>query len=516
MFNLFDYILSLFNQNGENAAKNKDLKLILKKLIAKKCKYLTKDKILMQAFANKFFSLYEQTVILKDFFDKTLFHKDESRRKLFLHFYIDSFLSEDLKKKKDSFEKNLIVKRLQESTNPQKTLEVIEHDFVNFKKNYQRDNIPQVEDEYNFFYHLYHLVSFDFESFFIKMDLSFNPNLPKNPILKDCDATRICDDLKDFYYTIVALKRSPENTNNSIEKLVGRYSEDNLKTVVEKIKNAINAIFKLLQNELSPEIILNVIRYIDSDPYMKIKVSAEYVTILDNFRKEITAMFAKTKEDALNVFNNESIQNEISKLFENVQVERIVDYTDDLIVLLDERNLELKGMQALRVAKTFIKVYEDNYKEQINIFLVNGLFNDKDFQRDFSDAYFRVNELKAESLATEKEITSNPECSLNTLESLMSTPKSSITEKKIRMLTSEINLTVNMHLRRCFSCIHGFAARMEEVLKDYKSQPPQKISNIRNIKGSGTKEFISSMVEMYSLMVKYLKLSKRIIPSDEK
>ena len=68
MFNLFDYILSLFNQNGENAAKNKDLKLILKKLIAKKCKYLTKDKILMQAFANKFFSLYEQTVILKDFF----------------------------------------------------------------------------------------------------------------------------------------------------------------------------------------------------------------------------------------------------------------------------------------------------------------------------------------------------------------------------------------------------------------------------------------------------------------
>ena len=227
-------------------------------------------------------------------------------------------------------------------------------------------------------------------------------------------------------------------------------------------------------------------------------------------------MFAKTKEDALNVFNNESIQNEISKLFENVQVERIVDYTDDLIVLLDERNLELKGMQALRVAKTFIKVYEDNYKEQINIFLVNGLFNDKDFQRDFSDAYFRVNELKAESLATEKEITSNPECSLNTLESLMSTPKSPITEKKIRMLTSEINLTVNMHLRRCFSCIHGFAARMEEVLKDYKSQPPQKISNIRNIKGSGTKEFISSMVEMYSLMVKYLKLSKRIIPSDEK
>ena len=57
---------------------------------------------------------------------------------------------------------------------------------------------------------------------------------------------------------------------------------------------------------------------------------------------------------------------------------------------------------------------------------------------------------------------------------------------------------------------------MEEVLKDYKSQPPQKISNIRNIKGPGTKEFISSMVEMYSLMVKYLKLSKRIIPSDEK
>ena len=86
MFNFLDYIFALFNKNSENAAKNKELKLILKKLIAKKCKYLAKDKILQQAFSNKIFSLYEQTLVLKDFFDKTLFHKDENRRKLFLYF----------------------------------------------------------------------------------------------------------------------------------------------------------------------------------------------------------------------------------------------------------------------------------------------------------------------------------------------------------------------------------------------------------------------------------------------
>ena len=173
-------------------------------------------------------------------------------------------------------------------------------------------------------------------------------------------------------------------------------------------------------------------------------------------------------------------------------------------------------MQALKVTKTLIKIYEENYREQINIFLVNGLFNDKEFQRDFSDAYFRVNELKGEFLMTEKEITNNPENSLTTLESLMSTPKSAITEKKIRMLTSEINSIINTHLRYCFSCIPNFASRMEEVLRDYKSQASLKISNIRSLKGSGTKEFIMSMAEMYSMMVKYLKLSKKIIPSEEK
>jgi hypothetical protein len=168
------------------------------------------------------------------------------------------------------------------------------------------------------------------------------------------------------------------------------------------------------------------------------------------------------------------------------------------------------------VTKTFIKVYEENYKEQINIFLVNGLFNDKEFQRDFSDSYFGVNSLKGENLQTERDFTNNPETSLTTLESLMSTPKSAITEKKIKMLTAEINSIINMHIRHCFSSVHSFAGRMEEILKDYKSQAPQKISNIRSLKGSGTKEFILSMVELYSMMVKYLKLLKRIIPSEEK
>ena len=233
-------------------------------------------------------------------------------------------------------------------------------------------------------------------------------------MLKNCDAVRISDDLKDFYYIITALKRISDISNNSIEKLIGRYSNENAKSTAEKIKSSINTIFKLLQNDLSAEIILCMIRYIDSDPYLKIKVVAERVTILDSYRKEIGNMFAKTKQEALNIFNNESIQNEISNLFKNTQLERIHDYTDELIVRLDEHNLELRGMQALNVTKTFIKIYDEAYREQINIFLVNGLFNDKEFQRDFSDAYFRVNELKGENLTTEKEITTNPENSLTT------------------------------------------------------------------------------------------------------
>lgn len=516
MLNLFNYILTLFNKNNEDVSKNKDLKLILKKLADKKCKYISKDKVLLQPFANKMFSLYEQTLPLKDFFDKTLFNKDEARRKLFLHFYVDSFLPEESRKKKDNFEKKLIAKRLCESSNPQKTLELIEHDFADFKKNYDHENMPDVETEYIFFYHLYHLVTFDFESLFIKMDLSFNPNIPQVPALKNCDAARICDNLKDFYYITAALKRVPENSNNSIEKLIGRYSDENVKNIAGKMKSSINTIFKLLQSDLSVEIILCMIRYIDSNPYLKIKVSAEHIVILDVYRKEMGNVFAKTKEDALNIFNKESIQNEISSLFKNTKLERIQDYTDELIVSLDEHNLELRGMQALNVTKTFIKIYDETYREQINIFLVNGLFIDKEFQRDFSDTYFKMNELKEENLTTEKEITANTENSLATLESLLSTSTTAVTEKKMKMITAEINLVVNMHLRHCFSCVYGFASKMEEILNDCKSQPPKKISNIRSIRGSGTKDFISSMTEMYSMMIKYLKLLKRIIPSEEK
>lgn len=516
MFNLFTYILALFNRNSEEALKKKDLKLILKKLTDKKRKYISKDRILLQPFANKMFSLYEQTLPLTDFFDKTLFNKDETRRKVFLHFYIDSFLPEELGKRKDNFEKKLIAKRLCESSNPQKTLELIEHDFMDFKKNYEHESMPDVESEYNLFYQLYQLANFDFESLFIKMDLSFNPNIPQVPTLKNSDATRISDDLKDFYYIIVALKRIPENANNSIEKLIGRYSNENAKNIAGKIKNSIDAIFKLLQNDLSMKIILCMIRYIDSNPYLKIKVSAENIAILDTYRKEIGNSFAKTKEEALNIFNNESIQNEISTLFKNIQLERIHDYTDELIIHLDEYNLELHGMQALNVTKTFIKVYNETYREQINVFFVNGLFNDKEFQRDFSDAYFKMNELKAENLATEKEITTNPENSLATLESLLSTVVNTMTEKKIRMITAEINVTINMHIHHCFSCVHEFASKMEEILNDYKSQTPKKIANIRSVRGSGTKDFISLMIEMYSMMVKYLKLIKRFIPSEEK
>lgn len=463
------------------------------------------------------FYLYEQTIVIKEFLEKTLFTADPQKQKLFLGFYVESFLTEEEKNKKNRFEKENILKKLLEADHFEKTFSAIENDFYDLKKNFHSTNLPQVEPEYNFFYHLHHLVTFDFDLFFSKVNSSFHSKMLKAPTVNNLRGTKIVNELKDFYYTIATLTKKI-NPEKSIEQLWIRAKGEDGKVWVKKTQDTISNAYKILQSDLSPEIILNLIRYIESSPKLKIKTSSSFISILHTHRKEMYETFLKTKEIVLQLYSEKSMKNEIVKLFGSDFLLPIPGYNEELISLLEEKgNSEIKAIKGVKLLKTFIlKVYEENYREIINTFLIEGFFIDKDFQTSFADAYFQINGLKNLYQEFETDMNSSTSNSFKTLLTLLISSKTIINSNKIQMTTEIINEKILIIQKKGAEILHRFGKELFTALNEYKLPKPEKISNIRSLKGAGNREFISSMVDFYKRISLYLKLSQTFIYTEKK
>ena len=163
--NFFQYLIYLFKGDNDSIYKIRELNLIYKTFTSSRYKYVTKDRHITQQFLNKIFNLLKSVLICYDFFDSTLFSNDDTRKRVFTRFYIESFLPEQDLDLKDKFSKEFIIKRLQESDNPNKTIQSIEQEFNDFKAKFNNAEFAAVEVEYNFFLSLRHLCLFNFEGF---------------------------------------------------------------------------------------------------------------------------------------------------------------------------------------------------------------------------------------------------------------------------------------------------------------------------------------------------------------
>ncbi|HRU44460.1 MAG TPA: DUF5312 family protein, partial [Spirochaetota bacterium] len=168
--------------------------------------------------------------------------------------------------------------------------------------------------------------------------------------------------------------------------------------------------------------------------------------------------------------------------------------------------------------KTFIMVnYETNIKETVNTLILEGFFTEKEYQTQFSNIFFAINELKESFLEQEEIIANSGSYSLRNLQMFLTKATSSNDAKVIKTIEN-INERIRGVNKKVGELFYNFGNKIFEILQDYKSQKPLRITNIKTLKGMQNKEFIGRLVNSYNDIAKYIKIIKTyvVINSDAK
>ncbi|HPK62587.1 MAG TPA: DUF5312 family protein [Spirochaetota bacterium] len=328
----------------------------------------------------------------------------------------------------------------------------------------------------------------------------------------------ILNDLKDIYFLIASLPQKVD-TSNILSKLFERTTDSDAKTMTKNAVNSINSIYKMALDDLSPDKIMNLCRFISEDIRLKINVEQKQASILDKFRKEIEDRFSKTKDIVLEKYSEQTLLQDIKALFKGQDLLKIKGYSEEISNSLDANNyVSIAGIQAFRITKTFIMVnYETNIKETVNTLILEGFFTEKEYQTQFSNIFFAINELKESFLEQEEIIANSGSYSLRNLQMFLTKATSSNDAKVIKTIEN-INERIRGVNKKVGELFYNFGNKIFEILQDYKSQKPLRITNIKTLKGMQNKEFIGRLVNSYNDIAKYIKIIKTyvVINSDAK
>lgn len=508
------YLRCILSGNQAALLKYRELNVLFATFKSSKYKYVLRDKKITNLFLQKIFNLYKSAKILNSMLDSTLFSADEKKAALFLNYFIDVNSPQEISSKKERFTKEAMWQKMVESENGTKTMKNIEDEFNMYKNFFTKARLAKFEQDYFLMYKIFQLTTFNFELFFSKFDHEFNPNSDQPPNYSSVSGDEILSDIKDLYFLITLIPPKTD-LSGAFNKLFQRLSEENYKAYSKNCVNAVNGIYKIIQDELSPDKLITLARFIAEDPKLKIPVEQKNFSILEKYRKEIEERFAKNKEFIMLKYSEQSQVQEIKELIKENSLLHIEGYTEELVESLDKNNFEhISGIQALKITKTFLTYnYEKGIKETVNSFILEAFFNEKEYQSAFSNKFFAANELAEFFRNFEDTLSAGGANSLKQL-SLMFSKNGVSNEIKVKRMIEIINEKIEACNKKCAEILYGLGVKIYEILQDYKSPKPLKINNIKSIKGGQNKEFIGQLAASYGDIVKYIKIVKNFINVD--
>lgn len=511
---LFTYLKFLISGDNKNLMRLRELKRIFKNFRPSKYRYITKEKRITNLFLQRMITFSDAINVFKPVLDTTLFNSDEKKAQLFLNHFVESNLPEDVVAKREKFTKDIMWNKIMESETLSKGIKTIEDEFRMYMNFLTRKNMPKLESEYYLMYKLNTLSTFNFDLFFSKFDSDYRGT--GKPAFAPIIGDEILNDLKDLYFLITSL---PAKTDlvSAFAKLFGRTQED-FKHLAKKAQQSVNLIYKMISDELSPGIILNMCRYISEESKLKINVDQKIFGILEKYRKQIEDRFIKNKDYVIEKYSEKSLQQDIQDLFKGKHLLKIEGYTDELIKLIEENNFSpISGIQAIRITKTFIlEIYEEQIKETINQLILEAFFNEKDFQTDFSNKFFSANELKDYMLGFEESLSTTGKNSFQYLKTVLHNFRANTAtgENKVIKLIETTNDRIRHANEKCADILYQLGTSLYKIIQDYKSPKPTYISNVKNIRGGQNKEFINNLASSYNSTAKYIKIIKNFVMVD--
>ncbi|OHD22427.1 MAG: hypothetical protein A2Y38_03580 [Spirochaetes bacterium GWB1_59_5] len=460
--------------------------------------YRFKNNLVMIGFAQDLYLFCQTLKPLMDLADRTLSHPDLRVSRRYFDYLVDLELPVDERAKKDSFVYEGMKARLENAVKDDAEQDAIAKDFQRFLKSVD----ALTDGRLNF--DLYEVERFievsrhDWE----RMLGFFDPgasldDIRYKPDFQACAGEQVLPELIDAYYLLSGFSFS-EALHAKTMRVFERHAPATAASQAGKISKLFSTLNKILSYRLSSDNLLALIRLSKRDALYQPDIKRERTDYVDQYRKRLVTQYERDRERLLRERHENAVSMDIRDLFGGTEVVSLDSYNEDNdSYLRHESPNGFTHVKSMSILKTFVKgVFEAQIKEPVKKVLVEGYFDNKNFQNSLANILYQCDRTAARIETFEEGLKGNGRVSMIAVKRYVEEMRHG---KDIMPFLSKIVDEINYKAKEICEDEAGLFQMLAEVLgellSDYKKPSPDLVTNIRSLGGGRNKELLASLSE---------------------
>jgi hypothetical protein len=507
------FLAKLFSRDPEESQRRMELRRVVLSLESMHPPYYRgKQDLVLPGFAQ---SLYEFCTALRPLIEvvmATVANPDIRISQRFYDFLIESKLSTRDQELKHFFTYEGMAERIGKSFNPVEEIDAIAQEFKAFMHSLDELGLASINADLTEADRFIELCTHDYERILGLFDPRANLDDPRyKPDFAAAAGEEVVPELLDLHYLLDGFAFTKPLRENVI-KLIERRSTSPVDAAKRaKVDKLFAQLSTMLQERLSTDILLAMIRASKSEPYFTPNAPHEKKDFYDAFRRRLANQYEKDRERLLRELHESVIEEDIKSLFGNMEILPIEGYDEEGDSFLRRESPNgFIWIKPLRILRTFVtNVFDAQFRDIIKRILVEGYFDSKNFQNNLANVLYqcertagRISEFEAQLRGNGRESTTMVNRYVEEMRrgrdvsSMLTRVVDSINSKAGSIVEDETSLFVML------------GNSLSDIVGDLKKPNPMLITNLRSLGAGRNKELmvhIAAGKDKIATLVKILK-----------
>jgi len=413
---------------------------------------------------------------------------------------VERNLEPDQKKAKEEFDEERL-KELSTSMDTKELLGRVRENMVTFFGNFDSERAKEINETYNYIQRFLNFIRFDY--FFLLK--KFNSNLQEGsfdqvPKFEAINGEYITDDLKDFIEVMYPMEANADwdtvfdilNEYRGVE-VIARPGWKKIITQVEQVKKS--------------GIILNIVQYLDKDPFYKGMMQIPKKRIVEAYLNNLKSKTEAAIQKIISEQRNKKVDKLATLVFGTSSIVRMKHYTEKFNLVVSKKS---RGgflyTAPLNYLKAFLLDYvKKDVRELHDIIIVRGKWANNITPQHISDAFHQLMEISDRLIAFDEYLAEENEGGMKLKKALTSRSDSGKPGSLDTVLKS-INDNAKSLINDSAQQLIVLGKNLKNVLTDVEKPRHELLLNWKEVSGFVEDDLKERIVDAYKKIYYFIQL----------
>ena len=500
---LLEKIMVLFGGKDDPNAKNKKIIKDIKKGLKKNSKlYNVKKDDVTVSLAYFFYNLYKIVAPFSDMLG-TIETSKEFKRMI-----VENYLSQKQLEAVDRLSVEEINQRLTGSKNVKLSASQIQKEIIGLVSSFSSDLTNQINNSYSLMLIFKELSCFNYYFLLKKFDSRLpNYDFVYKPTFSDINATYVGEDLKDFL-EVLSIFNASSNWKD-IFTIFAKY-RSNMSIDLKQW----NKVIKSIQEIKNSNILLNIVKVVDEDPYYEVKSLFNDNYIVEDYIKSIRDDAEEALRNVMKQKKDQAVIKYIELIFGDISaVERSKFYTKLANITYEKKEISsytyVDPINFLRAY--YLDYFKTETKIVIEILLIKGQWATHVTSQEFSEAFHKIQEFLPKTIELDNSLSDDEVMGSKIKTMLRKSGKDMIAKNSLDSEIKTINKQAKVIVEGAMSNLVILGNVIKSILEEYKLGKVETIVNWKDLQSSQEEPLEEMMLKTYKKLFYLVQLIQQTI-----